>query len=217
MSRRNFSRPSRRCLREGRFSRRGVSRRHPPRRSRGALSTFCCEACTGSADGAPAYPPLAMFKIVFLQLSSRGAAFPILARRRRCATVCRFAASAVFHSSIWRLRRRIGASTGSACRRNFWPRGNRQRDARGLMVKRGALVDATIIPAAVQRPPREEGQVNPRGLGASRSRTAQTHFGDTAHLAVEAAEMTSADLRDRQRRRGEDPGRRAGRFYADKA
>ena len=84
---------------------------------------------------------------------------------------------------------------------------NRQLDARGLIVKKGTLVDATIIAAAVKRPPYEEGQVNPRDPDASFTiKNDKTYFGYKAHIAVDEqsdlirqAEMTSADLHDSQR------------------
>jgi len=39
---------------------------------------------------------------------------------------------------------------------------NRQLDALGLVVKRGTLVDPTLIAASVKRPPYGSGGVNPR-------------------------------------------------------
>ena len=78
---------------------------------------------------------------------------------------------------------------------------------RGLIVKRGTLVDATIISAAVKRLAFEDGQVNPRDPDASFTvKNDETFFGYKAHLAVDEesgvvrqAEMTSADLHDSQR------------------
>jgi hypothetical protein len=46
---------------------------------------------------------------------------------------------------------------------------NRQLDARGLIVKRGTPVDATLIAAAVKRPPYGGGGVNPRYFADSQS------------------------------------------------
>ena len=57
-------------------------------------------------------------------------------------------------SSIWRFRQslsRLGVAE------LLLAEVNRQLDAHGLIVKRGTLVDATIIAAAVKRPPVEEG------------------------------------------------------------
>ena len=54
------------------------------------------------------------------------------------------------HASIWRFRQtidKLGLSTALLFGTN------RQLDALGLIVKRGTLVDATLIEAAVKRPP----------------------------------------------------------------
>ena len=53
------------------------------------------------------------------------------------------------HSSIWRFRQRIEKLGLSE---KLVAEVNRQLDARGLIVKRGTLVDATIIAAAVKPP-----------------------------------------------------------------
>jgi IS5 family transposase len=101
---------------------------------------------------------------------------------------------------------------------------NRRLDARGLIIKRGTLVDATIIAAAVKPPPIEEGQVNPRDPEASfTKKNDETYFGYKAHLAVDEesglvrrAEMTSADLHDSQRGEALIQGDEQA-YYADKA
>jgi len=62
------------------------------------------------------------------------------------------------HASIWRFRQtidKLGLST------RLLAEVNRQLDALGFVVKRGALVDATLIAGAVRRPC-EGGGVNPR-------------------------------------------------------
>jgi Transposase DDE domain len=76
---------------------------------------------------------------------------------------------------------------------------NRQLDALGLIVKRGTLVDATLIAAAIKKPPYGSGGVNPRDPDARVTMKRKTaHFGYKAHLAVDEgsglvrqAEMTS--------------------------
>ena len=53
------------------------------------------------------------------------------------------------HASIWRFRQtidKLGLSVG------LLAEVNRQLEARGFVIKRGALVDATIIAGAVRRP-----------------------------------------------------------------
>ena len=125
------------------------------------------------------------------------------------------------HSSIWRFRQRIEKLGLSEA---LLAEVNRQFDARGLIIKRGTLVDATIIAAAVKPPPMEEGQVNPRDPDASFTvKNDETYFGYKTHLAmdkesglVRQAEMTSADLHDSQRGEAMIQGDEKA-YYADKA
>jgi IS5 family transposase len=125
------------------------------------------------------------------------------------------------HSSIWRFRQRIEKLGLSE---KLLAEVNRQLDARGLIVKRGTLVDATIIAAAVKPPSFEEGVVSERDPDASFTvKNGETSFGYKAHLAVDEesglvrqAEMTSADLHDSQRGEAMIQGDEAA-YYADKA
>lgn len=81
---------------------------------------------------------------------------------------------------------------------------NRQLDRLGLIVKRGTLVDATIISAAVKVPAYEEGTVSERDPDAGfTAKNDKTYFGYKAHLGgdegsglIRQAEMSSADLHD---------------------
>ena len=81
-----------------------------------------------------------------------------------------------------------------------------QLDKRGLMLKEGTLMDATLVEAQVRRPPLSEG----RGAKSGRDpdadwtysgRGSRTHFGYKAHVGVDAgtglvrkAELTSAKV-----------------------
>jgi transposase, IS5 family len=105
------------------------------------------------------------------------------------------------HASIRRFRRTIetlGLSAG------LLSETNRQLDALGLIVKRGTLIDATLIAAALKRPPYGGGGVNPRDPDARLTmKRKKAHFGYKAHLAVDEdsglvrqAEMTSANVHD---------------------
>jgi IS5 family transposase len=179
-----------------------------------------------NTKGAPGYPPLTMFKIILLQqwysLSDPGAEETVrdrLSFRRFCGIP--LDAETPDHSSIWRFRQTIDKLGLSE---KLLAEVNRQLDARGLIVKRGTLVDATIIAANVKRPPFEEGPVNPRDPDASFTvKNDKTYFGYKAHLAVDEgsdlirqAEMTSADLHDSQRGEAMIQGDEAA-YYADKA
>jgi IS5 family transposase len=102
------------------------------------------------------------------------------------------------HASIWRFRQTIDKLGLSA---RLLSETNRQLGGLGLIVKRGTLVDATLIEAAVKRPPCGSGGVNPRDPDARVTMKPETaYFGYKAHLAadegsglVRQAEMTSAN------------------------
>ena len=179
-----------------------------------------CRGLHGASDGAPAYPPLTMFKIVFLQqwygLSDpqpEEAVRDRLSFRRFCGVP--LDAETPDHSSIWRFRQtveKLGLSE------KLLAEVNRQLDARGLIVKRGTLVDATIIAAAVKRPPFEEGPVNPRDPDASFTvKNDKTYFGYKAHSGGGRGKRLHPPGGDdigrsarQPARRSDDPGRRSG-------
>jgi len=86
---------------------------------------------------------------------------------------------------------------------------NRQLERRGLMVKRGTLIDASLVQAAVN-PPRDESstpgegsELDPDADWTHRKGSGGSHFGYKAHLAVEQdsglvrkALLTSAKVND---------------------
>ena len=97
-----------------------------------------------SCEGAPAYPPLVMFKIVLLQRwyshsdpAAEEAVRDRLSFRRFCGVPVD--EETPDHSSIWRFRQRL-AKLGLD--EALLAEVNRHLDARGLIVKRGTLVDA---------------------------------------------------------------------------
>ena len=124
------------------------------------------------------------------------------------------------HASIWRFRQaidKLGLSTKLLAEVNC------QLDALGLIIKRGTLVDATIIAGAVRRP-YEGGGVNPRDPEARFTRKRdKTYFGYKAHLAVDEesglvrqAEMTPANVHDSRLGEALIQGDEQG-FFADRA
>src|SRR5208283_4316508 len=166
-----------------------------------------------SCEGAPAYPPLVMFKIVLLQqwysLSDPGAEEAVrdrLSFRRFCGVP--LDEETPDPSSIWRFRQRLAKLGLDAT----------------LLAEVNRLVDATIIAAAVKPPAFEEGQVSPRDPDASfTKKNGETYFGYKAHLAVDEesgvvrqAGMTSADLHDSQRGLAMIQGDEEA-YYGDKA
>ena len=226
MSRRNFSQPSLADALVKAYSRGGGFLEDIAKTFEWNAFDALLRPLHGSADGAPAYPPLTMFKIALLQqwygLSDPGAEEAVrdrLSFRRLCGAP--LDEETPDHSSIWRFRRRI---ENLGLSEELLAEVNRQLDARGLIVKRGTLVDATIIAAAVKPPSFEDGQVNPRDPDASFTvKNDETYFGYKAHLAVDEdsglvrqAEMTSADLHDGQRGETMIQGDEQA-SYADKA
>jgi IS5 family transposase len=179
----------------------------------------------GETRGALGYPPLTMFKIVLLQqwytLSDPAAEEAVrdrLSFRRFCGIP--LDAETPDHSSIWRFRQTI-EKLGLA--EKLLAEVNRQLDARKLIVRKGTLVDATIIAAAVAPPPYEEGQVNERDPDAAfTKKNGKSYFGykalavDEESGLVRQAEMSSADLHDSQKGEKLIQGDEKA-FYANKA
>ena len=101
---------------------------------------------------------------------------------------------------------------------------NRQLEAKGLMVKTGTLVDATIIDARARPPRHKEGEVSAVDPDAGFTKKhGRTYFGYKLHIGVDAGseliralETSSADLHD-----GEAFGALVtgdeGKVYGDKA
>ena len=179
-----------------------------------------------SRRGAPGYPPLTMFKILLLEqwhtLSDPGAEEAVrdrLSFRRFCGLPLEV--ETPDHASIWRFRQTIDELGLSAA---LLAETNRQLDALGLIVKRGTLVDATLIAASVKRPPYGSGGVNPRDPDARVTVKRKTvHFGYKAHLAVDEdsglvrqAEMTPANVHDSRLADALIQGDEQG-YFADKA
>ena len=226
MSRRNFRQPSLADAFVKSYCRKGGFLEDIARTFEWAAFDVLMRPLHSSSDGAPAYPPLTMFKIVLLQqwygLSDPGAEEAVrdrLSFRRFCGVP--LDEETPDHSSIWRFRQRL-AKLGLS--EQLLAEVTRQLAARRLIVKRGTLVDATIIAAAVQRPPIEDGQVNARDPDAGFTvKNGETYFGYKARLAVDEesdlvrqAEMTSADLHDSQRGEAMIQGDEEA-CYADKA
>jgi transposase, IS5 family len=179
-----------------------------------------------SARGAPGWPPLVMLKIVLLQqwhtLSDPGAEEAVrdrLSFRRFCGLPLEM--ETPDHASIWRFRQTIDKLGLAAA---LLSETNRQLDALGLIVKRGTLVDATLIAASVKRPPYGGGGVNPRDPEARVTIKRKTaYFGYKAHLAVDEesglvrqAEMTPANVHDSRLAEALIQGDEQG-YFADRA
>ena len=81
---------------------------------------------------------------------------------------------------------------------------DRQLAAKGLFVKAGTLIDASLIEADVKRPPKDQGEVSEHDPDAGFTRRGQkSFFGYKAHIAVDrgtdlirGAVLTGADVGD---------------------
>jgi IS5 family transposase len=164
------------------------------------------EGIYASREGGLAYPLLTYLKLLLLQqwynLSDEGleAAVDDRLSFRRFAGIP-LAESVPDHSSIWRFREQL-AKRGLAER--VLAEINRQLDARGLILRQGTLIDASIIEAAVKPLAGDAGEVSPRDPEAGwTKKNGKSRFGYKAHVAVDQgsgivrqAIMTPADVHD---------------------
>lgn len=183
--------------------------------------------------GRPPYPALLMLKAHYLQvlydLSDPGLEEALLVRldfRRFCGlsladptpdetTICRFRLAAAAAGSLERCLAEI----------------NRQLDDKGLMLKKGTLMDATIV-AATHKPPKREagmGASHPKEPGADwTNKNGKSHFGYKLHVGVDEgsglirkAVFTPARIQDNQVTEqlisGDEAAVYADRIYESKA
>jgi IS5 family transposase len=107
------------------------------------------------------------------------------------------------HSTLWRFRdelRRLGLSEA------VFAEVNRQLEKRGLVVKAGTLVDATLVPAAAAEPPKQKGGgrsgADPDAAWTKRAKGG-ANFGYKLHAGVDAgsgivrrARLTPANINE---------------------
>ena len=191
-----------------------------------AVETIVEEIYASREGGGLAYPLLTYVKLLLLQqwhgLSDEGleAAVDDRLSFRRFAGIP-LAEAVPDHSSIWRFREQL-ARRGLAER--VLAEINRQLDARGLIIRRGTLIDATILEAAVRPPGGEAGEVSGRDPQAGwTKKNGKSRFGYKAHAAmdegsglVRQAIMTPADVHDSVKADELVQGDEAA-VYADKA
>src|SRR4051812_30605129 len=159
-----------------------------------------------SREGGLAYPLLPYVKLLLLQqwhgLSDEGleAAVDDRLSFRRFAGIP-LSASVPDHSSVWRFREEP-AKRGLAA--TLLAEVNRQLDAKGLILRRGTLIDATVLDAAVRPPGGDAGGVAERDPQAGwTKKNGKSRFGYKAHAAVDegsgivrGATLTPADVHD---------------------
>jgi transposase, IS5 family len=180
-------------------------------------------------EGRPAYPPLVMFKCLLLQqwyALSDPQLEETLADR---LSFREFAGIPLDHevpdySTISRFRKQL-VERGLGER--LFGEINRQLEAMGLIVKRGTLLDATLVQASV-RPPRERssvpGEGSPHDPDADwTKRGGKAFYGYKAHIGMDAgselirtAALTSAKVADSTMADGLIVGDERA-VYADKA
>jgi IS5 family transposase len=174
-----------------------------------------------SREGGLAYPLLTYVKLLLLQqwygLSDEGleAAVDDRLSFRRFAGIP-FAETVPDHSSIWCFREELA--------KHLLAEVNRQLDAKGLILRRGTLIDAAILEAAVRPPCGDAGEVSGRDPQAGwTKKNGKSRFGYKAHAAVDEgsglvrkAVMTPADVHDSVMGGGLVQGDEAA-VHADKA
>jgi IS5 family transposase len=164
------------------------------------------EGIYASREGGPAYPLLTYVKLLLLQqwygLSDEGLEAAVGDRLsfRRFAGIP-LSESVPDHSSIWRFREELARRDLAA---RLLAEVNRQLDAKGLILRRGTLIDATILEAAVRPPTGDAGEVSERDPQAGwTKKNGKSRFGYEAHAAVDegsgivrGATLTPADVHD---------------------
>src|SRR5260370_37734143 len=149
------------------------------------------EPVYAAPTGRASYPLLSLFKAVLLG-AWHGLGDPELeAALADRLSFRRFAGLSLDeavpdHSTLWRFRdqlRRLGLAEG------LFAEVNRQLERKGLVVKAGTLVDATLVPAAAAEPPKQKGggrsAADPDAAWAKRA-NGRAHFGYKLHAGVDA-------------------------------
>lgn len=181
-----------------------------------------------AAKGEASYPPLMMFKVLLLQrwytLSDPEMEAALWDRVSFMSFVgLSLSDETPDHSTIWRFRQKL-EQDGLAER--LFAELMRQLDARGLVVKQGTLIDASIITSAAHRPKMNENKISPvdpdARFGATNERR-RFVFGYKLHVAVDQGSslirhllLTSANVQDVSVASALLPAH-AGTVYGDRA
>ena len=144
-----------------------------------------------SRTGELAYPPLVMFKILLLQ-AWYGLSDPEMENAMDDRlSFGRFAGLSLEdevpdHSTIWRFRERLAKS---GLDQALFEDVARQLEGAGFVVKKGTLIDASLVSSAARRPRMSEGKTSPADpearFGTSNER-GRFEFGYKMHVAVDA-------------------------------
>lgn len=184
-----------------------------------------------SREGGASYPILTYVKLLLLQqwhgLSDpalEAAVDDRLSFRRFCGIP--LDRSVPDHASIWRFRQKLAqqGADGVTLGERLLGEINAQLDARGLILRRGTLIDASIVKSAARPPSGDAGEVSARDPDAGfTKKNGKTSFGYKAHIGtdegsdlIRRAVMTTAQIHDSQAGDALIQGDEAA-VYADKA
>jgi IS5 family transposase len=180
---------------DGALSRRGEGRKDPLVAIHGLVDWGPIERLLDgihrAAKGEAAYPPLVMFRVLLLQrwygLSDPEMEAALFDRISFLRFVGLSAEDATpDHATIWRFRERLGVE-GLA--EKAFAELSRQLEGRGVVVKQGTLIDASIVPSAARRPPMKAGPtsaVDPDARFGTGHEKKRFTFGYKMHVAVDA-------------------------------
>ena len=190
----------------------GIGRNETLERLAGALDWDRLERLMGevysSPEGRPAYPPLMMAKVMLLQQWHNASDPEMEAALRDRLSFRRFAGLGLQddspdHSTISRFRKKL---TGLGLAARLFDEVNSQLEGRGLMVKRGTLMDATLVESQARKPsastpPGSRSATDPDADWTRRG--AKSHFGYKVHVGVDEesglirkAALTSAKVNE---------------------
>jgi transposase, IS5 family len=131
----------------------------------------------GGVMGAPAYPALMMFKALLLQrwyALSDPALEEALKDRLSFRHFLGVGLSEALpdHSSLWRFREDLGADLSN----RIFAEIGRQIEAAGFVLKQSTLIDASLVPAAVNAPKKPEAPLPPDADGRPASKLVRSEL-----------------------------------------
>jgi IS5 family transposase len=138
-------------------------------------------------DGRPPFPPIVMFRALLLaqwyDLSDRDLEEALCDRLsfRRFVGLGMEQATPD-HTTLCRFRERLNEAGLTT---KLLALVNSQIEARGLMLKRGTLIDATVVETAAARPQRQQTSTDPDAAFLKREGKAGSSYGYKAHVAVD--------------------------------
>jgi transposase, IS5 family len=155
--------------------------------------------------GRPAYRPLAMLKALLLQQWHGLSDEELEASLADRLSFRRFLGLSLEeatpdHSTLWRFREALNQDRLAE---RVFAELQRQFDARGLVIRRGTLIDATLVEAAVRPSGSASAPSDPQAAFARRQGKPGSTFGFKAHVAVDhgsglvrAAILTPANVNE---------------------